>query len=212
MSLLEATYLENTPYGIYDWYQINFSRLNLHDEIATLAEELMSTFSLIPMKLREIARKETFALRLSENEISLLDCCRISFILTLKQSLQMNILDVLPFLLTFSDDEEKISIIKGFSVFDPQGQLVDNLIELTRSNSIDVFSSIALFNEYPAQFFNEASFNQLVLKALFCDLNIENVIDLPLRKNKQLVRMVLDYKQERINANRSVPNSLNLAI
>jgi hypothetical protein len=169
--------------------------------------QLMITFSSLPLELRKRGYKNMASQYYCH--FSLLDICRIYFAYHL---IAKSTLPMLMVLIKLADDEEKTSIAKGLSLFDITGDLLENVIDLTRTNCIELFAALALNNPYPAKNFPEHNFNQLVLKALFNDLNIEAVDQLPLRRNEELSRMVVDYRDERLAANRAVPVSLLWAV
>ena len=121
-------------------------------------------------------------------------------------------LQYLPFVIKFSDDEEKCLIARLMYDFDKQGQHVEQMIELCRTNSVDLLTAIGLNNGYPAHFFPELNFNQLIMKLLFSNQDISQVRGLSGRLNDELSRMASDYRQEQINAGRQVPASIELLI
>lgn len=174
------------------------------------SEKLMVHFSKVPQFIKK--NKLCITPQLFDNYYSLTELCRINILLTINTLEKTNFPQLMKNMIRFSDDDEKQSITKGIILLDPDGLLFDNMVELCRTNSTELLSSLALDNPYPAKYFPEINFNQLVLKSLFCGLDIGKVINLDKRKNSELSRMAEDYKEERINASRSVPNSLSLAL
>lgn len=77
-----------------------------------------------------------------------------------------------------------------------------------RNNIADVQSAIMLHNPYPADYFDEAAWNQLVLKAFFTDKDVTQITGLNERKNARLAQTLADYAAERRAAGRSLPNHL----
>lgn len=77
-----------------------------------------------------------------------------------------------------------------------------------RNNIGDVQSSIMLHNPYPADYFDEAAWNQLVLKAFFTDKDVTQIIGLNERKNARLAQTLTDYAAERRAAGRSLPPNI----
>jgi hypothetical protein len=76
--------------------------------------------------------------------------------------------------------------------------------EGVRSHMKGVFEAIALRNPYPAQHFDEAAWNQMVLKALFIESSLAPIVGLDQRRNPTLARMAIDYVHERWAAKRKV--------
>ena len=77
--------------------------------------------------------------------------------------------------------------------------------EAVRSNMGPVFDAIAFGNPYPAQYFSEAAWNQLVLKCIFNDKPITRIDGLLDRVNAALAHDVSEFAHERWAAGRTVP-------
>lgn len=76
--------------------------------------------------------------------------------------------------------------------------------EAVRSNVGDVFDALVMNNPYPARYFNEAAWNQLILKTIFNDKPIHRVVGMAERSNADLARMLSDFAHERWAAGRTV--------
>ena len=77
--------------------------------------------------------------------------------------------------------------------------------EAVRSNMGTVFDAIAFHNPYPAKYFSEAAWNQLVLKCIFNDKPIHLIEGLDKRTNQNLANMLSDFAHERWAAHRTIP-------
>lgn len=77
-----------------------------------------------------------------------------------------------------------------------------------RSNMTVVFNAVALQNPYPAEYFDNTAWNQMVLKALFVGSPLHLIYGLEKRNNLDLSQMLIDYAHEREAANRSVSPEL----
>lgn len=77
-----------------------------------------------------------------------------------------------------------------------------------RGNMTVVFDAIAQHNSYPAKVFDEAAWNQMVLKALFVGSKLHPIWGLDARVNPTLARILRDYAQERWAAGRQVSPEL----
>ncbi|MES2139344.1 MAG: EboA domain-containing protein [Bacteroidota bacterium] len=76
--------------------------------------------------------------------------------------------------------------------------------EAVRSNIGPVFDAIAFNNPYPSNYFDEAAWNQLVLKTIFCGKSIQNIHGLKERSNKELAYMISGLAHERWAAGRTI--------
>jgi len=81
-------------------------------------------------------------------------------------------------------------------------------VEACRTSVQPVFEAIACENPFPARHFPEASFNQMVLKAIFIEVPIGRILELESRITPELQRMAADYASERRAAGRSVPKDV----
>ena len=77
-----------------------------------------------------------------------------------------------------------------------------------RNNIADVQSAIMLHNPYPADYFDEAAWNQMILKAFFTDKDVTQITGLDQRKNARLAQTLADYAAERRAAGRSLPPNI----
>ncbi|GAA5214192.1 EboA domain-containing protein [Corallincola platygyrae] len=106
------------------------------------------------------------------------------------------------------DESERGALLKALVMLDPKGDSLEFAVNACRVNSLTLFISIALFNPYPALFFDDAAFNQLVLKSLFQGVDIGYIWGLEERLNDDLSVMAQRYVEERQDAGRSVPDSI----
>jgi hypothetical protein len=77
-----------------------------------------------------------------------------------------------------------------------------------RSNQLPLVAAVALDNPYPRDHFDEAAWNQLILKCLFVALPLLRVVGLEQRYNPRLSTMLIDYAAERRSAARPIPSDL----
>jgi hypothetical protein len=110
------------------------------------------------------------------------------------------------------DESERMALLRGLILFAPGDYLSEIALDAGRSNNLEVLAALTLDNPYPACFFTDDQFNQMVLKALFLGLAIERVEGLQKRANPELARMGENYVVEREQAKRSVPVDVWLAI
>lgn len=108
------------------------------------------------------------------------------------------------------DDHERQSLLRTLSLLPAPERFVGTAADACRSNLQTVFEAIACENPYPAHYFPDIHFNQMVLKALFTKVPLRRIVGLDERITPELTRMVDDYARERRNAGRPVPDDLAL--
>ena len=100
---------------------------------------------------------------------------------------------------------EQCTMLRILPALPDPGRFVDAAIDACRTNAEPVFASIAAFNPYPAAHFPDLAFDQMVLKAVFIGLPVENIVGLKERVTATTARMAADYAAERRAAGRDVP-------
>jgi len=108
------------------------------------------------------------------------------------------------------DSGERQAVLRSLLLLPGPERFLATAVEACRTSVQDVFDAIALDNAYPARFFPEPNFNQMVLKALFTNRPLARVIGLDARRNARLVQMAKDYASERRAAGRKVPEDIAL--
>ena len=77
-----------------------------------------------------------------------------------------------------------------------------------RSNVKSHFEAVAHYSPLPAAQFDEQAWNQMVLKALFIESQLDPMVGLNERSNPQLTHMLCDYAHERWAASRAISPEL----
>ena len=111
-------------------------------------------------------------------------------------------------LCTTADVAELITFYRGLPLYPEPERYLARAREGARTNMKAVFNAVAHRNPYPAEQFDEAAWNQLVLKALFIGSPLWPIQRLDERANPALARMLRDYAHERWAAGRSVSPEL----
>ncbi len=102
------------------------------------------------------------------------------------------------------DVGELITFYRGLPLYPAPERHVARAAEGARSNMKAVFNAVAHYNPYPAEMFEEGTWNHMVLKALFVESPLYPIRGLDDRANPALMRMLCDYAHERWAASRPV--------
>jgi hypothetical protein len=104
---------------------------------------------------------------------------------------------------------EHVAYLKGFAVFPAPTRLLGRAREAVRSSAQPVFQAIVCHNPYPADRFDDAAWNQAVVKCVFSGLPIETIVGLNARRNDDLIQMLRDLVSERHAAGRALPETVH---
>jgi len=107
-----------------------------------------------------------------------------------------------------SDIGEAEALYKSLAVMPWPEAFKKRAAEGIRSNMTSVFNAVALDNPYPADYFDEGAWNQMVLKAQFVGSPLYRIEGIDERINNKLADMLVDYAHERWAADRSVSPEL----
>ena len=111
-------------------------------------------------------------------------------------------------LISVADTREQISIFKSIPYLENASYFAPIVVNGIRTNIVDVFDAIALKNPYPASYFSQDEWNQMILKAIFMERPIYQIKDIDQRKNEKLAHVLFDYARERWAASRRVTPEL----
>jgi hypothetical protein len=111
-----------------------------------------------------------------------------------------------------ADVRELIAFYQGLPLYPNQEAYVARAGEGARTNMKAVFEAVAHHNPYPAEQFDEHTWNQLVLKAVFVGSSLNEIHDFDRRRNEDLARTLVDYAHERWAASRVITPELWRAV
>lgn len=100
------------------------------------------------------------------------------------------------------DNAEREALLRTLPMLPEAGRFLATAVEACRTNVQTVFEAIGCDNPYPARYFPELNFNQLVMKAFFLGLSLRRIAGLPERITPALRQMVADHAKERSVAGR----------
>lgn len=133
---------------------------------------------------------------------------RTLLILALPQDNVEKYLRSLEQIFTTADVGELVALYQSLPILPYPERLCARAAEGVRSNMTSVFNAIALQNPYPADYFDNNAWNQMVLKAVFVGSPLHLIVGLDRRANPDLARMLADYAHERWAAKRPVTPEL----
>jgi hypothetical protein len=107
-----------------------------------------------------------------------------------------------------ADVAEAVAFYRGLPLYAAGERLEAQAAEGLRTNMRAVFEAVAHASPYPREVFDEARWNQMVLKALFIDSRLHPIQGLDERANPELAAILRDYAHERWAAGRPVPAEL----
>lgn len=107
-------------------------------------------------------------------------------------------------IISAADAHELITIYQAFPLFPCPERLLLHATNGIRCNMISAFNAIAVNNAYPADYFDDIAWNQLVLKSLMVDSPIEKIIGLKRRANLSLAHALMNTARERLAAHRPI--------
>ncbi len=100
---------------------------------------------------------------------------------------------------------ESIALYSALPLFQQPEKWLLRATDAVRSNIGDIFDSIAFENDYPVKHFSELAWNQLVLKCIFNEKPIHQIVGLDSRANQHLADTLSDFAHERWVADRRIP-------
>lgn len=103
-----------------------------------------------------------------------------------------------------ADMNEHQALFGALPLMPFQEELIPRAIDGLRTNISLVFDAIALNNPFPAKYFPEANWNQMVLKGIFMQRPLFKIQGLEERRNSALASIARDFAHERWAAGRDV--------
>ena len=177
-----------SPYVFF----LAFSKASRHFKKETLSSDLGTRFL-----------SESGMLSFSPSHWNSLQAARTLLLLQLPQE-KTSWMATIQQLFETGDMYEQQALYAALPVLPYSEELLGRAIEGCRTNMSVIFDAIALNNPYPAQFFPEANWNQLVLKAIFMQRPLYRIQQLDQRRNPALAAMAIDFAHERWAAGRAV--------
>ena len=168
-----------------------------------------------PLTLSEEQNKTANQLRkgFQPNGWSLAQLLRTYLLLLLPTNEATTYTATLTKLLETAEVDEQVTVYAALPVLAYPQLLIPLAVNGLRTNITRVFDAIALQNPFPADYLDEAAWNQMILKAVFMGRPLYriyggHIYGADARANPALARMLVDFAHERWAADRSVTPEL----
>ena len=130
--------------------------------------------------------------------------CRVWLLMHLDATDQTKYVRTIENLFATAELSEQVALYSALPVVAYPTLWHGRCAEGIRSNIADVLESIMCNNPYPSENLDEPAWNQLVLKAIFTEKPIHQIVNLNERANENLANTLSDYAHERWAAHRLV--------
>jgi hypothetical protein len=219
---LEISKLQTT---ILSWlkkrlYADNFAKLNDAFESIRRDAEDWEVFSLFS-RVSRYSGKDPLDLSVEEKSVAQSlrngwepghwttdELARALLLLGLAEREKEEFFEKLDKLFVSADLAENTALYKSLPILPYPDDLTDRGAEGIRTNITDVFNAVALRNPFPADFFNDDAWNQVILKSLFVGSPVYLIQGVDDRRNETLARTLVEYAHERWSAGREVSPEL----
>lgn len=177
---------------------------------AKSAKDLYLSYSLLSGKMTTTNginfpdQQEQLSSYLQAQQANLLQISRIYLLVKVLEEDADYFLPKVARLIQLADTGELETFLKFLIVLPLAEEFKNVAVEALRTNIATVFDAIALNNPYPSKYFNDQQWNQMYLKAAFMQRNLNEIIDVEKRANKDLTRIISDYAHERWAASRDI--------
>ncbi|MBC8768723.1 EboA domain-containing protein [Arenibacter sp. BSSL-BM3] len=173
-------------------------------------KDLYLTYSLVPTKIKT---EKDFSLLLDDKKLkayleiqqaNLQQIARIFLLYKVLEAKEEFFKAKVANIIEVADKSELETFLKFLVLLPNPENYKYQAVEALRTNIATVFDAIALNNPYPALYFNEQQWNQMYLKAAFMQQNLNDIVQVDKRANKELTRIISDYAHERWAASREI--------
>ena len=136
------------------------------------------------------------------------EAARACFLLSLPSQNTAPYIEILNKTFAAADLSESLALTKALPLL-PFAELHLERARLAlRSNIKTVFNALALNNPYPCRVFDDPTWNQMILKAIFIGTSLNEIYGKAERANATLKTMLIDFAREREKAGRPVDPEL----
>jgi hypothetical protein len=208
-TLLDRLLAANLPADHLQWITSRIVEINNKLNSSLLYETFCKIPSVIKKQKLTLSNDEENLLKelWPENNFSSWDLhrfCRVWLLSKISHEDEEIYFQKITDLFEWSDMNELVALFSALPLLAYPEKWVDRCKEGIRSNIGIVLEAIMCNNPYPSRYLDEPSWNQLVVKAVFTEKPIQNIIGLTTRANTALSNMLTDLVAERVAAKRNI--------
>ena len=209
IELLSAWLKTRLPTDAFAWFDNELRGLQTQPEQARwfkalgMAPRKLGKADLQPSQV-ELQAAQTLRQGLDPTEWSVDQTARIAFTLAFYQGDEAGFVQQVAMLIDTSEINELLAFFRGFALFPPPEALEPKAREAIRSTMRPVYEAMSHRNPYPFEFFDEAAWNQMIVKAFFLDSSIWQIQGVDERYNADLSVILILLVQERWAAGRFI--------
>ncbi|MXS85801.1 hypothetical protein ABO04_07755 [Nitrosomonas sp. HPC101] len=212
-SILESSILLQINEGAGAWIkQVTGNIFEYSDpvklsfNIASVPKQLRVESNLI-LNEDDVSRAHNICRGWQPEKWSLIEAVRILFNLTVIHKTD-NAEDILFQIYQLTELNEQAAFLKGIPLYGKTEFFLNCSREAVRSNIRPLFEAIALFNPFPADNFSENEWNNMILKAISWNYQLQDIYGVATRDNIELAAMLYEYAKEQIGSKRPVSGNL----
>ncbi len=209
IELLSAWLRTRLPTDAFAWFDNELRGLQTQPEQARwfkalgMAPRKLGKADLQPSQV-ELQAAQTLRQGLDPTEWSVDQTARIAFTLAFYQGDEAGYVQQVAMLIDTSEINELLAIFRGFALFPHPEALEPKAREAIRSTMRPVYEALSHRHPYPFEFFDEAAWNQMIVKAFFLDSSIWQIQGVDERYNADLSVILILLVQERWAAGRFI--------
>jgi hypothetical protein len=209
VELLSAWLKTRLPTDAFAWFDNELRGLQTQPEQARwfkalgMAPRKLGKADLQPSQV-ELQAAQTLRQGLDPTEWSVDQTARIAFTLAFYQGDEADFVQQVAMLIDTSEINELLAIFRGFALFPHPEALEPKAREAIRSTMRPVYEALSHRHPYPFEFFDEAAWNQMIVKAFFLDSSIWQIQGVDERYNADLSEILISLVQERWAAGRFI--------
>ena len=209
IELLSAWLKTRLPTDAFAWFDNELRGLQTQPEQARwfkalgMAPRKLGKADLQPSQV-ELQAAQTLRQGLDPTEWSVDQTARIAFTLAFYQGDEAGFVQQVAMLIDTSEINELLAILRDFAVIPHPQALEPKAREAIRSTMRPVYEAMSHRNPYPFEFFDEAAWNQMIVKAFFLDSSIWQIQEVDERYNADLSEILISLVQERWAAGRFI--------